>query len=127
MSDKQHTNGRRYTRRARYTTAVVLRAIEGCGGIVSYVAQRLGCDWRTARLYIERWDETRNAFEAERERMCDAAESQLLKLVREGDLNAIKFYLTHMGRHRGWGDDVAIGGNVKVIVRWDDDDNVDGD
>ncbi len=118
-------NNRQYTRRARYTRDAVLRAIEGCAGLISYVAQRLDCDWRTARRYIDRWDETREAFEAERERICDVAESQLIKLIREGDLNAIKFYLTHVGRHRGWGDEVALGGNVKVVVRWADDDAAD--
>lgn len=113
---------RRYTRRPRYTLEAVKRAIDGSGGITSYVAQRLGCDWRTARRYIERWQETRDAFDAERERMCDDAESQLIKLVRDGDFQAIKFYLSHIGRHRGWGDDVAINtGNMRIVVKWADD------
>lgn len=32
-----------------YTKNDVLKAVEGCSGIISTVAGRLGCDWHTAK------------------------------------------------------------------------------
>jgi transposase len=48
------------------TIDIVLKAIKGCGGIVSTVAKRLKCDWNTADKYIKKWDETRLAMQDEK-------------------------------------------------------------
>ncbi|GIV50648.1 MAG: hypothetical protein KatS3mg038_3386 [Candidatus Kapaibacterium sp.] len=107
-----------------YTIKEILTAIEGSGGITSAVAQRLDCDWRTADKYIKKWDATRAAFEAERERVLDLAETTIVRAIRDGDVGAAKWYLSRMGRHRGWGDDVAINtGNIRVVVKWADDED----
>lgn len=99
----------------------VLEAIDGSGGIVSAVAQRLGCDWNTAKKYIERWKETRAAFDAERERVLDLAETTLVRSIRDGDVGAAKWYLSRLGRHRGYGDavDVTSGGEpLRIVLTW---------
>ncbi|GIV53470.1 MAG: hypothetical protein KatS3mg038_3991 [Candidatus Kapaibacterium sp.] len=105
-----------------YTKQQVLEAITQSRGIVNLVAQRLGCAWATARTYIEKWEETKRAMECEREVMLDELECKLLELALAGDVGAAKWYLSRMGRHRGWGDDVAINtGNMRVVVKWADD------
>jgi transposase-like protein len=110
----------------RYTKQQVLEAIVQSRGIVSHVARRLGCAWSTARIYIDKWEETKQALENEREVLLDDLECKLLEMATAGDLGAIKWYLSHMGRHRGWGDDEAPQqGSVRVVVKWADDDDTD--
>ncbi len=106
-----------------YTKQQVLEAIVQSRGIVSHVARRLGCAWSTARIYIDKWEETKQALENEREELYDELELKLLELAKAGDFGAIKWYLSRMGRHRGWGDtlDVNTGGDVEIVVRWADD------
>ncbi|GIV56313.1 MAG: hypothetical protein KatS3mg040_1081 [Candidatus Kapaibacterium sp.] len=107
-----------------YTKQQVLEAIVQSRGIVSHVARHLGCAWSTARIYIDKWQETRDAYECEREELVDTLEIKLLELAMAGDLGAIKWYLTHVGRHRGWGVEGPINnGNIKVVVKWDGDDD----
>ena len=52
----------------------VLEAIKGSGGIVSTVSKRIDCQWHTAKKYINKWDETKAAFDDEREAILDMAE-----------------------------------------------------
>ena len=86
-----------------YSLEEVLRAVEGSGAIMSVVATRLGCEWQTAKKYVLKYPEAVKLFESEELKGVDFAESKLLELVRNGDLNAIALYLKHKGRRRGWG------------------------
>lgn len=90
----------------------VLKAIKGSHGIVSRVAEKLGRDWVTARKYIDRWEETQEALEAEQERITDVAESRLIKALDNGDQWAVKFWLTTMGRKRGFITKSEIAGDI---------------
>ena len=106
--------------RRGYTQKQILQAIEGSGGIVSAVAARLGCDWNTARKYIDKWKATEISFEAERERVLDLAETTLVKAIKGGDVGAAKWYLSRIGRRRGFGDavDVTTGGKPITEIRF---------
>ena len=105
---------------ARYSQKQVLEAVRDSGGIVSAVAARLGCDWNTARKYIDRWKTTQTAFEAERERVLDLAETTLVKAIKSGDVGAAKWYLSRIGRNRGFSDavDVTTGGQPITEVKF---------
>lgn len=111
------------SRKPRYNKRTVLQAIEGSGGIISAVAKRLGCDWATARAYIQRWPETQAAFEAERERILDLAETTIYRAIQEGDVQAAKWVLSRLGRHRGFSDEIGLqhGGQVTIRVVYDDE------
>lgn len=115
--------------RPRYSKRTVLQAIEGSGGIISAVAKRLGCDWATARAYIQRWAETKAAFEAERERILDLAETTLYRVIKEGDVQAAKWLLSRLARHRGYGDHVEVSGKqaLEIVLRWPDEGEGDDD
>lgn len=105
----------------RYTREQVLEAIRQSRGIVSHVAKRLGCAWATARAYIEKWEETKRAFVDEQETLLDELESTLLDLALAGDLGAIKWWLSHKGRHRGWGKPEAAEAEpkpVRLVLDW---------
>lgn len=86
-----------------YSLETVLKAVEGSGAIMSVVAKRLGCEWQTAKKYVLKYPEAVKLFESEELKGIDDAESKLLELVRNGDLNAITLYLRYKGRRRGWG------------------------
>lgn len=107
----------------RYTKEQVLAAIGDSAGIVSAIAQRLGCDWNTARRYVDRWEETRRAFQAERERVLDLAETTIIRAIREGDTGTAKWLLSRLGRHRGYGDAVDLSASLplQIVLRWPDD------
>lgn len=84
----------------------VLEAIKNSGGIVSSIQKKLGCDsWSTARKYINQWEETKQAYNDEKERICDIAESTLVSSIQSGNTQDAKWYLAKKGKHRGYADE----------------------
>lgn len=83
----------------------VLKAIDSSAGIVLTVSKRLGCDWTTAKKLIERWDKTREAMDAERQKLLDVGEGHLAQAVYKGDLSIIKWLMDRLGKERGYGAD----------------------
>jgi len=80
----------------RITQAATLTALDNSAGIVATVARRLGCDWSTARRYIDKWVATRQAFADEGNKAADLAESTVLKAIQEGDVGTAKWYLARI-------------------------------
>lgn len=99
----------------------MLKAIDGSGGIISLIANRLGCEWHTAKRYIEMWEETKQAYENELEKFKDICETTVLKSVQDGDVQTAKWVLSHRARDRGYGDKIEVDGQVfgeiKIIVQ----------
>jgi hypothetical protein len=104
--------------RNQFTAAQFIEAIKGtgkyeqpgkhtgCMGIISTVADRLGCNWHTAKKYCAR-DKTpfvtvADAFEDEAERALDFAETQMFKQIQEGDGPMIRYLLSTKGKNRGF-------------------------
>lgn len=105
-----------------YNQETVLIAIEGCGAIMSTVARVLGCDWMTARKYVNKWAATRQAWADEEEKILDMAESVLYRNIKDGDSGDAKWVLSKKGKRRGWADSLEITGKDggAIIIRWDD-------
>lgn len=80
----------------------VLRAIQGTGGIISQVANKLGVEWHTAKKYIQKWASTRKAFKAEREKVLDLAESVIVENIQKKNVSDAKWILTRLGKERGY-------------------------
>ena len=95
---------------SKYTAQEFIDAIAGTGGIVSAIARKVGCDWNTAKKYIDQYPTVRAAYDAECEAMLDLAESTVLKNIKDGDTQDAKWYLTKKGKRRGYGDTVALTG-----------------
>lgn len=85
-----------------YDIMTIKKAIEDSGGIMTTIAERLGCNWNTARTYVEKFPETREAYAAECESVLDIAESKLIENIQSNDNTAILFYLKTKGKKRGY-------------------------
>ena len=116
-----------------YTRTALLKAVDGSNGIMSVVAKRLGCDWTTARRYVERWPDINDKFIAERERVTDVAESNIITLIREGDTEASKYWLNRIGKKRGFVTKTEFSGefdgtvSMELVMREPDEDDDDFD
>lgn len=88
--------------KAKYTAAQFLKVIPGTGGIISAIARKIGCDWITAKRYIQKHATVLRAWRAEKETVLDVAETKLIKDVKDGETWAVKFYLKTQGKDRGY-------------------------
>ena len=87
---------------AKYEQQEVIEAIKGSFGIMSTIAKRLGCSWYTAQKAVNRWAETRQAYDDEDNRSLDLSESKMLELINEKDGPMIRFHLATKGKGRGY-------------------------
>ena len=91
----------------RYTAQQFIGAIPGTAGIITTIARRVGCDWHTAKKYIERYPTVKAVYDDECEKVLDAAESAVIQAITPGgdaepDIPTAKWYLTMKGRDRGY-------------------------
>jgi len=102
----------------QYTAKQFIDAIPGTGGIITHIANKVGCSWNTARKYIDKHPTVLRAWEDEREVVVDVAEVELIRKVKEGDAWAVKYMLSTIGKHRGFTEqhEVKQSGEVEVTV-----------
>ena len=84
------------------TKKEVLEAIKGSLGIISTIAKRLGCESRTAKRLIDKWQETKDALFDEQELVLDLADTGLYDALIKKEQWAIKFILSTKGQSRGY-------------------------
>ena len=77
----------------QYTTKQFIDAIKGTGGVVSVIAKKVGCEWDTAKKYIEKYPTIKQAYENEKNAIDDMAESVVLKSIKDGDVATAKWWL----------------------------------
>lgn len=82
--------------REQYTAKQFIDAMPGTGGVISALAERVGCTWPTAHRYIETYATVRRAWEAERSRITDIAENNIIKAIKSGDMAMSKWWLQVM-------------------------------
>lgn len=90
------------TKSTTHTAQQVIEAIEGTGGIKSTIARRLGVSRWTVDNYMRRWSTVQDAYNEEREKVVDMAETKLLEKIRGGDYPAIRFFLMTQAKDRGY-------------------------
>jgi hypothetical protein len=113
-----------------YSLETMLEAISGSGGITLTVATKLSCDWITAKRYIEKWETTKRAFEAEREKILDVAESVVNRNIQLAyrqqndtqqpvDSGDAKWVLSRLGKARGYADkqEIDLQGENDITIR----------
>jgi len=81
---------------ASYKVKDFIDKIPGTGGIVSALADRVGCHWHTARKWIDEHPTIKAAWEAERNKVTDRARHNIVKAIQKGDLQMSKWWLTVM-------------------------------
>jgi hypothetical protein len=110
-----------------YTAEQFINAIPGTGGIISAIARKAECDWHTAKKYCTEYATVKRVYDAEKEGVLDLAEAKLIEAIKDGDLPAIKFYLTTQGKDRGYTERHQMehtgkdGGEIIFKVIYDDD------
>ena len=106
----------------QFTAAQFIKAIPGTGGIVTALAERVGCGWHTAKRYIEDYVTVAEAWEAERNRITDKAKHNIIKAINGGDLQNSKWWLQVMDAEFIPKQETKHSGSVDLlIVNWDDD------
>ena len=100
----------------KLTKSNIKDAIKGSGGIISTIAKRLNVAWGTAKTHIEKYEETKQAYQDEVESILDLAESSIYKSIKEGDTQDAKWLLSKRGKQRGYGDNVNVNheGSIKI-------------
>lgn len=84
-----------------YKKCEIKKAIDGSFGLMSTIAKKLGCNWHTAKKYVDKFDLTKE-LEAEREKKLDFTETMHLQNIKAGDTASIIFTLKTLGRNRGY-------------------------
>ena len=98
----------------RYTTTQLIEAIRGTYGIKTAVAQALGCTRQTVDNYIGRYPTVESAYEEEREKLLDLAESKFAEQIAAGEWPAIRFALATLGKQRGYSEKLDVEGQLDL-------------
>jgi len=115
----------------QYKAIQFIEAIPGTGGIISTIAERVGCDWHTAKKYIERYVTIKRAYEDEIEHNVDNAESVVIQNIKYAledqrakkkpvDSSDAKWYLSRKGKHRGYSERHEVTGaeGGAVVIKY---------
>ena len=86
MSENGRANG--------YTAQQFITAIPGTGGVVSAIANRVGCAWHTAKKYIDNYPTVNRAWRNERYKVNDMARVNIITAIKNGDMQMSKWWLT---------------------------------
>ena len=86
----------------------ILEAIEGSAGLITVISQKLKCAWHTAHKLVNLDEDTKRAYKDEDEKVLDLAESELIKAIKKGDLQSIRYILSTKGKRRGYGEKVEV-------------------
>lgn len=105
----------------KFTKDDVLKAIHNSNGVKTVIAQRLKCSRVTLDKYLKRFKKLQDAFTAERETADDFVESQLMKLIEEGNPTAIIFYCKTRLKDRGYSERLQIEAHQEQIPQVIDD------
>lgn len=108
-------------RPAVYKPEDIIKALRKTKGMISLAADELKCDRKTIYNHVKRSAAVRDALEETRGRNLDVAESKLLAAIDAGELAAIFYYLSRIGRERGYGDRSELtganGGAIETTIR----------
>ena len=116
-------NGNGYN--GKFTTRQFIDAIPGTGGVVSLIADCVGCAWNTAKKYIDKYPTVNQAWRNERSSINDKAQDNIITAIKGGDLQMSKWWLSVLDdefkpkqavEHSG-----QDGGPIIITMTWDDD------
>lgn len=95
-----------------------IEAIYKAHGIKSVVAKLLGLSVTNVYNRIDAHPDLQKHVYLASEEFKDIAELELFKRVEQGDLDAIKFYLSHKAKDRNYGDKLEFEANVNFNNNW---------
>lgn len=74
-----------------YDITTIREAVKGSRGFYSVIADRLGCEWHTAKKYVEMHEETKQMHINEDEANIDNSESKLFEKINGVEVTTGKF------------------------------------
>jgi len=80
----------------------LINAIEGSGGFITTIAQRLGVARSTVYTQLKKYPSAQEVLKDEKEKLLDMAEGVLLKNVKAGKEASLFFFLKTQGKKRGY-------------------------
>ena len=109
-----------------YKASDFIKAIPDSSGIISEIARRVGCEWHTAKKWIDNYPTVASEYEDECERVADKAEDVVIRAIEAGDLQTAKWWLarirgskfTEINKHEHTG---AAGEEIQIEIRLDDE------
>ena len=112
----------------KFTETQMAKAIVVGDGLIRSVAKHLKCSRNTVYEYIKRYPALAESVASAREDALDEAESELMKLIREGHPAAIFFFLKTQGKSRGYVErqEVDVAAGVKFTLNIGDRGQDDG-
>jgi enoyl-[acyl-carrier-protein] reductase (NADH) len=103
----------------KFTDDQIIDAIKGSCGIITNIANSLGCSWDTANNRIKNGNEiVKTAYRDETERVIDKAESVINKAIDKDDIQTAKWFLATKGKVRGYSEktEVEHTGDMQILV-----------
>ena len=108
-------------RPSSYKSEDIIAALQRAKGLVGLAADELQCDRKTIYNHIKKSAAVRDALESVRGRNLDIAENKLLEAIEQGELAAITYSLSRIGRERGYSDRHELtgpnGGGIETTIR----------
>jgi hypothetical protein len=99
----------------------ILKAIPGTGGIITSIQAKTGYGWFTIKNAIDTNPNLLEAYNTEKEKILDMAESGIITSIKGGDQQDRKWYLAMQGRKRGYGDKIDFGDEpLKIKIVYDE-------
>lgn len=110
-----------------YTAQQFIDAIPGTGGIISAVADKVGCAWHTAKKYIDNYATVNTAWQNERNKITDKAQHNIIKAINGGDLQMSKWWLQVMDEQFTPTQRTELmgkaGADLSISLSWGDNDD----
>lgn len=77
-----------------YKAKTFIDAIPGTGGVITSIAKKVGCDWTTAKKYIEEYPTVHKVWLEEKQSVDDKAQYNIIEaIVKHKDLSMSKWWL----------------------------------
>ena len=93
-----------------YSIEQIEAALLNSMGHISTAAKKLKCTYHCVRSYIVKYPQIEDTLNAIRESHIDLAESKLLSKVKAGNLDAAKYFLSRIGKNRGYTERTEVTG-----------------
>lgn len=95
------------------TIDIAIAALRASGGVISEATAKMKISRRWFYKRIWPVQEIKDAVSDIRAELLDLSESGMIKLIKSGDREAMKFYLRCFGKERGWVENVRVDANVR--------------
>ena len=89
-----------------------MKAIKNSNGIITIIAERIGCTRQTVSKAIKADPYIQEFYENECETVLDIAEVVVIDAIKNQDVNTAKWYLSTKGAKRGYNTSVALQANT---------------